>query len=465
MKTKLLLFAFLSFFAIKMNAQCSAQFTYTVSPNGAVIYTATGSAINPTSTLYSWNFGNGSAGVGQTVTTTYNGNGPYIVCLTVTDTFNTNGCTATWCDSIYLNGGSTPCSGTPNAGTTVASNTSPVQGSLVTFSLSGNTTGTGITYQWQRGISATSAFFNVGNGASTFSENLYSDYCYRCITTCTNSGLSDTSNILCVIPVAATACNASYTYNYNALLGNVTFTAATAGNATSAVYSWYNGSTLLSNGANYSTAMSPGNYNICLIVTNAANNCIDSSCQTVTIANPNTCNASFYIYPDSLGAPHTYIGVNNSTNGASVYSWSWGDGTTSTGQFPAHTYATAGNYNICLTVGTPSTSCYDTMCLAATINKTAAMYSVNFGTPTSVSSTSKEIATIYPNPAKDNFTIKGLSTATYRVEIMNLNGSILKSVSANGNQTINIASLANNIYILKITNQDGTSQFAKLIKE
>jgi hypothetical protein len=72
---------------------------------------------------------------------------------------------------------------------------------------------------------------------------------------------------------------------------------------------------------------------------------------------------------------------------------------------------------------------------------------------------------IYPNPAKDNFTIKGLSTATYRVEIMNLNGSILKSVSANGNQTINIASLANNIYILKITNQDGTSQFAKLIKE
>jgi hypothetical protein len=58
-----------------------------------------------------------------------------------------------------------------------------------------------------------------------------------------------------------------------------------------------------------------------------------------------------------------------------------------------------------------------------------------------------------------------LSSATYRVEIMNLNGSILKSVSANGNQTINIASLANNIYILKITNQDGTSQFAKLIKE
>jgi hypothetical protein len=48
---------------------------------------------------------------------------------------------------------------------------------------------------------------------------------------------------------------------------------------------------------------------------------------------------------------------------------------------------------------------------------------------------------------------------------MNLNGSILKSVAANGNQTINIASLANNIYILKITNQDGTSQFAKLIKE
>ena len=71
-----------------MNAQCSAQFTYTVSPNGAVTYTATGSAINPTSTLYSWNFGNGAAGFGQTVTAVYNNTGVYTVCLTVTDTFN-----------------------------------------------------------------------------------------------------------------------------------------------------------------------------------------------------------------------------------------------------------------------------------------------------------------------------------------------------------------------------------------
>jgi PKD repeat protein len=465
MKTKLLLFAFLSFFAIKMNAQCSAQFTYSANPNGTVVFTATGVSVNPTPTLYSWNFGNGAAGVGQTVTTTYNGNGPYIVCLTVTDTFNTNGCTTILCDSIFINGGATPCTGTPSAGTTVASNYSPVQGSLVTFSVPNATSGSGITYQWQRGITATSAFFNVGNGASSFSENLYSDYCYRCITTCTNSGLSDTSTILCVTPVAATACNASYSYNYNALLGNVAFTAATAGNVSTAVYSWYNGTALMGTGANYSTAISPGTYNICLLVTNAATNCVDSSCGTVIIANPNTCSANFYIYPDSLGAPSTYIGVNNSTNGASAYSWTWGDGTTSTGQFPSHTYASAGNYSICLTVGTPGTNCYDTMCIAATINKTAAMYSVNFGTPTSVKSIAKELATIYPNPAKDNFTIKGLATAKYQVEIMNLNGSILKSIAANGNQAINISSLANNIYILKITNQEGTTQFAKLIKE
>ena len=465
MKTKLLLVAFLSFFAAKMNAQCSAQFTYSVNPNGSVTFTATGTAINPPATLYTWDFGNGSAGVGQTVTAVYNNTASYIVCLTVLDTFNTNGCTTTWCDSIYVNGGATPCTGAPNAGTTVASNYSPVQGSLVTFSLTGNTNGNGITYQWQRGITATSAFFNVGTGTSTFSENLYADYCYRCITTCTNSGLSDTSTILCVTPVLATACNASYSFNYNALLGNVAFTAATAGNVSTAVYSWYNGTTLMGTGANYSTAISPGTYNICLLVTNAATNCVDSSCGTITIANPNTCSANFYIYPDSLGAPHTYIGVNNSTNGASAYAWSWGDGTSSTGQYPSHTYASAGNYSICLTVGTPGTNCYDTMCIAASINKAAAMYSIDFAKTTSVNSVSKELATIYPNPAKDNFTIKGLATAKYQVEIMNLNGSILKSVSANGNQAINISSLANNIYILKITNQDGTTQFAKLIKE
>lgn len=463
MRTKLFLFTLLSFFATKMNAQCSALFNYTTNPGGVVVFNASGG--NVPSTLYSWSFGNGASGTGQVVSTTYNGPGPFVACLTVTDTFNINGCTTTWCDSVVINGGFVPCSGMPSAGATVASNNAPPTGSLVTFSVPNATSGSGITYQWQRGITATSAFYNVGTGASTFSENLFSDYCYRCIVTCTNSGLVDTSSIVCVTPVAATACNASFTYNYNALLGNVAFTAATAGNASSAVYSWYNGTTLMGNGANYTTAMSPGTYNICLFVTNSATNCIDSICQTVTIANPNNCNASFFIYPDTLGAPHTYIGVNNSSNGASAYTWSWGDGTSSTGQYPSHTYANAGNYTICLTVGTPGTTCYDTMCMNATINKTATMYSVTFANPTSVNSVSKELATIYPNPAKDNFTIKGLATAKYQVEIMNLNGSVLKSVSANGNQAINISGLANNIYILKITNQDGTTQFAKLIKE
>ena len=92
-----------------------------------------------------------------------------------------------------------------------------------------------------------------------------------------------------------------------------------------------------------------------------------------------SCNSGFYVYEDSIAAPHTYIGVNTSTGSIVTYDWSWGGGTpNSSAPYPSHTYAASGNYTICLTVS-DGTGCVDSFCSHEIINKTLAdMLSVNF---------------------------------------------------------------------------------------
>jgi hypothetical protein len=92
-----------------------------------------------------------------------------------------------FCDAL------TPCSGTPNAGNTLSS-INPVCPS-VPFTLSLSNTLSGLTYQWQ--ISTTGVggpFSNIaGATGSTYTTSIVTATAYRCIVTCTASGLSGNS--------------------------------------------------------------------------------------------------------------------------------------------------------------------------------------------------------------------------------------------------------------------------------
>jgi PKD repeat protein len=230
-------------------------------------------------------------------------------------------------------------------------------------------------------------------------------------------------------------------------------------------YTWLVNNVIVGTGASYLYTNTAGTYNICLAINDATTSCADTSCNNITLSNAAPCQANYFIYPDTNGAPHTYIGVNTSLGNNLTYLWTWGDGSSSTGAYPSHTYATAGNYTICLYISAPNSNCSDSLCLAQTINKTAAMYSVNFLNPTAVNDVQEDIAALYPNPAQSSFTLKGKSEAMYNVEFYTINGLKVKSVQAKSNEAINITSLASSIYILKVTDQNGASQFSKLIKE
>lgn len=547
MKTKILLTTLvLSICYVLSHAQCSANFNYTINSNGSVTFTSPFN--NVASTNYVWMFGNGTSasfyGV-NTATVNYTSAGTYTVCLYVTDTSGT--CADSSCQSITI-GTIAACSGQPIAGNALASNSSPAIGSNVTLSLS-NAQPAGVTYQWQRGISANGPYLNIVNATgATYSEISTSAHCFRCIVNCTSSGLSDASTVACVTPVSATTCNANFVTNinaagtitctstgsnaiyaqyswnvsnglvasgsstnlnittpgvyticlsvvdtvnncsdsscqsitipptsgscnasftsiYNASLAQLNVQADTTGNTSSSTYTWYTNNSLAGNGSNMNINLNAGTYTICLIVNDSLNACIDSSCSVVTIPPSASCVANFYIYPDSMGAPHTYIGVNNSINTSNQYLWNWGDGTTSTGQYPSHTYATTGNYTICLMVGTPGTTCNDTMCLNATINKTMTMGYVYFVNPLSTNNLSSSIAQVYPNPTLDILHLTGISHQLYTYQISSLTGEIIQTGKFEGATNINLSEFQQALYLLKISDYQGHTSLQKIIKQ
>jgi PKD repeat protein len=90
-----------------------------------------------------------------------------------------------------------------------------------------------------------------------------------------------------------------------------------------------------------------GTYYVCLTIDSAGIICTWCDSVHVTTPPPPPCNAQFAHYsihnPDSV---HFYP----SGTASNHYYWDFGDGDTSTSQYPWHVYSTPGNYYACLTV-------------------------------------------------------------------------------------------------------------------
>ena len=72
-----------------------------------------------------------------------------------------------------------------------------------------------------------------------------------------------------------------------------------------------------------------------------------------------TTTAYFYLQPSD--SAHVWFIINQSFGTGLTYVWHWGDSTSSTGDTASHTYASAGYYNICVTV-TDSAGCSANYC-------------------------------------------------------------------------------------------------------
>ena len=105
------------------------------------------------------------------------------------------------------------CAGTPDPGTVTPMSPMVCQGGTAVLTASGLSSGSGIQYQWEASLDGSSGWANVSGGSGATSSSyttgaIDNTTYFRLRTTCTNSGLSNTTNTVTVTPQSC--CN--YTF-------------------------------------------------------------------------------------------------------------------------------------------------------------------------------------------------------------------------------------------------------------
>ncbi len=152
------------------------------------------------------------------------------------------------------------CSGTPNSGSAAISSASSCPGVNFTLSASGLTTGTGITYQWQSSPTGAAPWTDiVGANASTLTTSTTSTMYYRLFTTCSNSGQSNTTDVVSYTLVGDACTCSSYCIPTQSGTSNITnVTINTLNNTTSSAspyYSFQSATTTLLIGNSYTLSV------------------------------------------------------------------------------------------------------------------------------------------------------------------------------------------------------------------
>ena len=188
-------------------------------------------------------------------------------------------------------------------------------------------------------------------------------------------------------------------------------------------YQWFNGPA-----SSTYTNLGEGIY---YVTATADNGCFITDTFNIQ-ASPSTPTASFTYNQNSS----TYAFLNASTNGVS-YLWDFGDGNTSNSFNPVHTYASDGNYTVCLTV---FGECQDTIFCDDIVLNTIAVSILN----------DYEI-NVYPNPVYQNMNIESNSPLNLNMNIYDYLGRILETTElSQGITSINMSSLGSGAYHYEI---------------
>jgi PKD repeat protein len=295
---------------------------------------------------WSWDFGDGSATASiQNPAHTYATAGSYTVSLTVTGPGGSDSDTQT----DYI----TVTTSAPVAGFTAA----PTNGAApLAVQFTDSSTGAIDSWSWDFGDGSATA--SIQNPAHTYvtAGN------YSVSLTVTGPGGSDSDTQTDYITVTTSAPVAGFTAtptNGVAPLG-VQFTDSSTGTIDSWSWDFGDGSATSSIQNPAHTYATAGSYTVSLTVTGPGGSDSDTRVDYITVTTSAPV-AGFAAAPTNGAAPLAVQFTDSSTGTIDSWSWDFGDGSaTSSTQNPAHTYITAGNYSVSLTVTGPGGSDSDT---------------------------------------------------------------------------------------------------------
>jgi gliding motility-associated-like protein len=281
---------------------------------------------------WSWDYGDGHAlntSAGST-SHTYTAPGSYPSSLIITDS---HGCSGNIVVPVTVNA-------VPSASFTATPTSSCTAPLLVTFTNTTAVSGT-VVYSWDFGDGSSSA-------AASPSHNYTATGLYSVKLVVTENGCKDSAlkNNLIVIRKIAADFSADTT---KVCAGQtVKFTDKSVPLATSQSWTFGDGGTsLLSNPSHLYTI--PGTYTVSMQATDASG-CTDAKVKNALITvYPNPLPGFTSTSTNGCSLPFS-VTFTDTTSGAVSWSWTFGDGGTSTLQKPVHNYTVAGSYNVTLTV-------------------------------------------------------------------------------------------------------------------
>jgi PKD repeat protein len=323
--------------------------------------------------------------------------------------------------------------------------------------------------------------WDFGNGMTTTGVAGTAQYFAPGVYTITMTVTDGMGNVLCsnvqtvVINPPASACSAYYVASMAGMTG--AFIDLSSGISSNTTFTWSFGDGTASTARfPQHTYTVPGAYSVCLTI--ADTGCSDQYCTTViadtNTVNPGPCQANFVTLQ---GAPYNVLVVNLSTGNNLNYFWDFGDGATSTQQYPSHFYSTTGSYVLCLTVNDGLLGCTSTFCDTLTVDSmgnvlrtTSTGFTVNVVSPstlTGVSETPSDLSavSVYPNPVTDRIIIAGVKeSATYR--ILDLRGAMVSMGAIFAPETVlNAATLMPGSYMIEVIEPDGNRTFRRFIRQ
>lgn len=427
---------------------CSASFTF--QQNGKQLtFTNTSASSGSGSLNYSWSFGDGSTSSEASPVHEYAENGTYLICLQIS-TFL--GCSDMYC--VYVTIADSAC---------WVSFTHLVDGSTVQFFSSTASGGNG-QYIWNFGDGQIS---NESNPVHNYAAAGFYNVCLQYTDSSCSTMICDSFDV-----GAGDSCYADFVawQSYS----TVQFSSFNYDLTKQYVWSFGDGT------AAYGPYVSheyqeEAVYLVCLTVSDSF--CTATTCQSIwytpdsILNNGGTCEAAFEVA--LIDTTNDTVWLTDLSTGANTYLWDFGDGTTSTVQYPSHTYSQNGLYEVCLTIlcdsNTMSFHCEWVGMMDSLTNggyddtRSGFVLNVKPQTISSVNPTpANESIHLFPNPSADVIHFKLPAAAGGQVNILLFNtvGQVVSRQSITVNSGVNaldISSLKSGMYLLQV--MDGNKLF------
>ena len=335
------------------NQAPTANFTFSCS-GLSCSFTSTSSDPDGSIAGYSWNFGDATTSTAQNPSHTYAAGGSYTVTLQVTD--NQGAQSTTTSKTVTV----TPPNQPPTANFTFSC-------SALTCSFTSTSSdpdGSVASYSWNFGDGATSTAQNPSHTYATGGS-----YTVTLQVTDNQGAQSTTTSKTITVTPPNQPPTANFTFSCSALTCSFTSTSSDP-DGSIASYSWTfgDGGTSTAQNPSHSYAAA-GSYTVSLRVTDNQGAQSTTTSKTVTVTAPNQPPTANFTSSCS-GLTCSFTSTSSDPDGSiASYSWTFGDGATSTAQNPSHTYAAGGSYTVGLRVtdnqGAQSTTTSKTVTVTA----------------------------------------------------------------------------------------------------